>query len=95
MFKLNLVCKENTRQAKLMFAFKSLKIRGTWVAQLVEHLTLDFSSGLDLSVCGFKPHFRLCADTLELTWDSLSPLSAAAAAASSSSSLSLSLSLSK
>ena len=35
-------------------------MRGTWVAQLVKHLTLGFSSGLDLMVCGFEPHVRLC-----------------------------------
>ena len=44
-----------------------------WVAQVVEHLTLDFSSGHHLTVCGFKPHVGLCADSAEPARDSLSP----------------------
>ena len=40
---------------------KSTGSGGTWVAQLVKHLTLDFSSGHDLKVCGIKPrHWALC-----------------------------------
>ena len=35
------------------------------MAQLVERLTLDFSSGHDLMVYGFKRHVRLCADSSE------------------------------
>ena len=31
------------------------------MAQSVKPLTLDFSSGYDLMVQGFEPHFRLCA----------------------------------
>ena len=31
-----------------------------WVAQLVEHRTLDFGSGLDLIVCEVKPLIGLC-----------------------------------
>ena len=34
---------------------------GVWVAQSVKHLTLDFSSGCDLTVCGVKPHIGLHA----------------------------------
>ena len=44
--------------------------RGT-SAQLVKHLTLCFGSGRDLPVCGVEPHIGLCADSVELTWDSL------------------------
>ena len=44
-----------------------------WVAQSVEHLTLDFGSGHDLMVRGIEPHVRLCIDTVEPAWDSLSP----------------------
>ena len=40
--------------------------RGTWVAQLVECLTLDFSSGRDLAGHGFKPCTGLCADGVDL-----------------------------
>ena len=36
--------------------------RGTWVAQSVKHLTLDFSSGHDLTVREFKPRAGLCTD---------------------------------
>ena len=46
---------------------------GAWVAQLVEHPTIDFSSGHDLTVCGIEPHVGLCTDSMEPTWDSLSP----------------------
>ena len=42
---------------------------GTWVAQLVKHLTLGFSLGYDLKVCGFEPHARLQADSVEPAWD--------------------------
>ena len=47
--------------------------RGAWVAQLVKRLPLDFGSGHDLTVRGFEPHVRLCADSSEPAWDSLSP----------------------
>ena len=40
-------------------------VRGTWVAQLVEHPTLDFSSDHDLSVPEFKLRIGLCADSSE------------------------------
>ena len=43
------------------------------MAQLVKRLTLGFSSGHDLIVPKFKPHFELCADSAEPAWDSLSP----------------------
>ena len=33
------------------------------MAQLVKHLTLDFSSGHDHTVCGFTPHIGLRADS--------------------------------
>ena len=39
--------------------------RGTWVAQSVMHLTLNFGSGHDLMVCGFKFHIGFCADNVE------------------------------
>ena len=44
------------------------------MAQSVKsHLrTLDFSSGHDLTVRGFRPHVGLSADSLEPPWDSLS-----------------------
>ena len=46
---------------------------GAWVAQSVERLTLDFSSGQDLKVCGIEPRIGLCAGSTEATWDPLSP----------------------
>ena len=50
---------------------------GTWVAQLIKHLTLDFGSGHDLTVCEFEPQMGLHADSVEPAWDSvpLFPLS--------------------
>ena len=47
-------------------------IQGSWVAQSVKKPTLDFSSGHNL-VHGIKSHIRLCADSVESDWDSLSP----------------------
>ena len=47
--------------------------RGAWVTQLVQHPTLEFGSGHDLKVCEFKPHVKLCADSVEPAWDSMSP----------------------
>ena len=35
------------------------------MAQSVKCLTLDPSSGHGLTVCGFKPHIGLCADSME------------------------------
>ena len=47
-------------------------IRGVWVAQLVDSLTLDSGSGHDLTVCGIEPHVGLYADSMEPASDSLS-----------------------
>ena len=38
--------------------------------------TLNLRSGNYFLLPGIKPHIRLCADSMELAWDSLSPLSA-------------------
>ena len=46
---------------------------GTWVAQWVKHPTLDFSSGHDLVVHGIEPNIRLCLESIQPAWDSLSP----------------------
>ena len=35
------------------------------MAQLAKRLALDFSSGYDLTVCGFKLRVGLCADNEE------------------------------
>ena len=43
------------------------------MAQSGEHPTLDFGSGHDLTVRGIEPHVRLCGDSTEPAWDSLSP----------------------
>ena len=48
------------------------------MVQWVKPLTLDFSSDHDLMVCEIKPRIRLCTDSTESTWDSLSPLSLSA-----------------
>ena len=45
---------------------------GTWVAQLVKCLTPDFGSGLELMIREFEPHIRLCTDSVEPAWDSVS-----------------------
>ena len=43
------------------------------MAQLVKCPTLDLGSGPNLTVCEFDPCVRLCADSVERAWDSLSP----------------------
>ena len=43
------------------------------MAQSVKHLTLGFGPGHDLTVHEVRPHVRLCADSAEPGWDSLSP----------------------
>ena len=45
---------------------------GALVAQSVKHPTLDFGSCHDLLVREFEPLVRLCADSEEPGWDSLS-----------------------
>ena len=51
---------------------KSIAFQVAGVAQSVNGLTLDFSSGRDLTVREIEPHVRLCADSAEPAWDSLS-----------------------
>ena len=51
-----------------------LYFRGTWVAQSVKGLTLDFSSGHDLMVREFEPRVGLHTDGAEPACDSLSLL---------------------
>ena len=46
-------------------------VGGAWVVQSVKHLTLDLGSGCDLMVSD-KPRVRLCTDSVEPAWDSLS-----------------------
>ena len=46
--------------------------QGAWVAQSVEHLTLDLDSGQDFTIHEIKPRVQLCADSMEPAWDSLS-----------------------
>ena len=46
---------------------------GAWVAQSVKNSTLGFGSGHDLTVHEIEPSVRLLANSVEPTWDSLSP----------------------
>ena len=48
------------------------KLWGTWVAQSVKHPTLNCSSGHDLTVHEFEPRIKLCTDSAEPGWNSLS-----------------------
>ena len=50
-------------------------MRGTWVAQLVKHLALDFGSGHDVTVHGIEPREGLCTDSVEPAWTPSLPLS--------------------
>ena len=43
------------------------------LGDLVKRPTLDFGSGCDLMVHGVEPRIRLCTDSVEPAWDSLSP----------------------
>ena len=45
--------------------------RGTWVAQSVKRLS-NFGSSHDLMAHEFELHVRLCANSAEPAWDSLS-----------------------
>ena len=65
------------------------------MAQSVECPTLDLSSGLDLTVRGFKPPVGLRSDGAEPAWDSVSPSLCPSAACMCVLSLSLSPFLSK
>ena len=50
-------------------------LKDAWVAQLVKHLILGFSSGHDLTtVCEIEPQVAFCAGSTEPAWDSLSLL---------------------
>ena len=49
------------------------KMGGAWVAQSVKGLTLGLDSGHDLTVREFEPHMGPYADSMEPTWDFLSP----------------------
>ena len=42
---------------------------GTWVAQSIKRLTLDFGSGHDLTVCETGPRVGVCTDSSEPAWD--------------------------
>ena len=53
-------------------SFKALFWGGTWVAQLLKPLTLGFGLGHDLTVPELEPQVRLCVDSSEPAWDSLS-----------------------
>ena len=66
--------KENLmpKSSDLLNVLKIRRIMGH-LGGSVRHSTLDFSSGLDLTVCEFKPHIGLCADGVKPPWNSLSP----------------------
>ena len=65
--------------------------RGIGVAQSVKHLTFDLGSSHDLTVGDTEPRLRLCTDSMEPAWDSVS----LTLYPSSAHTLSLSLSFSK
>ena len=64
-------------------------------AQSAKPPNLGFGSGHDLMVCECKPHIRLCADSAEHAWDSLSALPLLMCMCARALSLSFSLSLSQ
>ena len=56
-----------------MYMFKMMITRGAWVAQSAKRLTLDFSSGYDLTDPELESCIGLCADSAEPAWDPPSP----------------------
>ena len=56
-----------------MKSYYEIVKRGTWVAQLVKHQTLDFSSGHDFTVHEIESCVRLCTDNAGPAWDCPSP----------------------
>ena len=56
-----------------MMCCLKFKTQGAWVAQLVEHLTLDISFSHDLAVVRSNP-LSSSALSVEPAWDSLSPI---------------------
>ena len=44
-----------------------MQLRGAWVAQLVKHLTLDFSSDHDPTIRGFEPHVKNLLEILSFS----------------------------
>ena len=44
-----------------------------WVAQSVQHPTLDLGSGHDLMISEIESHVGLCAVSVDPAWDSLLP----------------------
>ena len=53
--------------------FKTPEVRGAWVAQSVERLTLDFGLGHDLEAHKIEPHKGFCTDNVEPASDPLPP----------------------
>ena len=49
------------------------EVWGAWVARSVKCLTLDFSSGHDLTILEFEPQVGLCTNSPQPAWDSVSP----------------------
>ena len=56
---LSLSLSQNKLKKKIVHYPKKNKFQGAWVVQLVKHLTLGFSSGHDLKVCGIEPQVGL------------------------------------
>ena len=54
-----------------MIAYVENPSGDSWATQSDQCLTLDFSSGHDLTVCGTEPCVRLCGDSKEPVWDTL------------------------
>ena len=52
---------------------RRVKTGSAWVAQLAKCWTPDLGSGHYLTVCEFKPHIGLNAESSEPAWDYVSP----------------------
>ena len=52
---------------------REIDLRNEFRGTLVKPLTLDLSSGHDLTVHGIELHVGLWADSMEPAWNSLSP----------------------
>ena len=56
----------------LISSIQDYFLQGALVPQFNKHPTLGFGSGHDLMICEFRPQVRLCTDSTEPAWDSLS-----------------------
>ena len=53
------------KEDQIIYYLQENHFRGPWMGQVVKCPTLDFSSGHDLTVQEFEPHFGLYDDSVK------------------------------